>query len=221
KVTIVLFVIVVGAFHVNPANWHPFAPFGLTGISFFGKTVAGQSGPAGEPLGVLAGAAIVFFAYIGFDSVSTHAEEAKNPKRDVPIGIIASLLICTVLYIAVVAVLTGMVSYEKLSVDAGVSDAFKQAGLPWAEFIIAGAGVAGITSVLLVLMLSAPRVFLAMARDGMVPASFFGDVHPRFRTPWKSTILIGAFVALMTGFLPIDALLHMTNIGTLFAFLIV
>src|SRR6185436_8037845 len=188
---IVLFVILVGAFYVNPANWHPFAPFGYTGLSFFGKTLFGQTGPGGEPLGMLAGAAIVFFAYIGFDSVSTHAEEAKNPKRDVPIGIISSLVICTVLYIAVVAVLTGMVKYDQLSVDAGVSDAFKQAGLPWAEFIIAAAGVAGITSVLLVLMLSAPRVFLAMARDGMVPASFFGDVHPKFRTPWKSTILIG------------------------------
>jgi APA family basic amino acid/polyamine antiporter len=160
-------------------------------------------------------------SHIGFDSVSTHAEEAKNPTRDVPIGIIASLLICTVLYIAVVAVLTGMVRYDNLSVDAGVSDAFKQAGLPWAEFIIAAAGVAGITSVLLVLMLSAPRVFLAMARDGMVPQGFFGDVHPKFRTPWKSTILIGVFVATMTGFLPIDALLHLANIGTLFAFLIV
>jgi APA family basic amino acid/polyamine antiporter len=106
-------------------------------------------------------------------------------------------------------------------VDAGVSDAFKQAGLPWAEFIIAAAGVAGITSVLLVLMLSGPRVFLAMARDGMVPKHFFGDVHPRFRTPWRSTILIGVFVAFLTGFLPIDALLHLTNIGTLFAFVVV
>src|SRR5207249_4598108 len=184
-------------------------------------TIAGQVNAGGQPVGMLAGAAIIFFAYIGFDSVSTHAEEAREPRRDVPIGIIASLLICTVLYIAVVAVLTGMVSYERLSVDAGVSDAFKQAGLPWAEFIIAAAGVAGITSVLLVMMLSAPRVFLAMARDGLVPRQFFADVHPRFRTPWKSTILIGCFVALMTAFLPIDALLHMTNIGTLFAFLIV
>jgi len=177
--------------------------------------------PGGKPVGMLAGAAIIFFAYIGFDSVSTHAEEAKNPRRDVPIGIIASLMICTVLYIAVVGVLTGMVKYDKLSVDAGVSDAFKQAGLPWAEFIIAAAGVAGITSVLLVLMLSGPRVFLAMARDGMVPREFFGSVHPRFRTPWKSTILIGVFVVVLTGFLPIGALLNMTNIGTLFAFLIV
>jgi basic amino acid/polyamine antiporter, APA family len=182
----------------------------------FGATNAG-----GQPVGMIAGAAIIFFAYIGFDSVSTHAEEAKNPKRDVPIGIIASLLICTVLYIAVVAVLTGMVRYDQISVDAGVSDAFKQSGLPWAEFIIAAAGVAGITSVLLVMMLSAPRVFLAMARDGMVPPSFFAAVHPKFRTPWKSTILVGVFVATLAGFLPIDALLHMTNIGTLFAFVIV
>jgi basic amino acid/polyamine antiporter, APA family len=221
KVMAVLFVILVGMFFVNPDNWRPFAPFGMSGVSFFGKTIAGQVNAGGQPVGMLAGAAIIFFAYIGFDSVSTHAEEAKQPRRDVPIGIIASLLICTVLYIAVVAVLTGMVRYDQLSIDAGVSDAFKKAGLPWAEFIIAAAGVAGITSVLLVLMLSAPRVFLAMARDGMVPRGFFADVHPRFRTPWRSTILVGAFVAVMTGFLPIDALLHMTNIGTLFAFVIV
>jgi APA family basic amino acid/polyamine antiporter len=221
KVTVVLFVILTGAFYIHPANWRPFAPYGMTGLSFFGHTLLGQVDAGGQPVGMLAGAAIIFFAYIGFDSVSTHAEEAKNPSRDVPIGIIASLLICTVLYIAVVAVLTGMVRYDRLSINAGVSDAFKQAGLPWSEFVIAAAGVAGITSVLLVLMLSAPRVLLAMARDGMVPPSFFADVHPKFRTPWKSTILIGVFVATMTGFLPIDALLLMTNIGTLFAFLIV
>jgi APA family basic amino acid/polyamine antiporter len=170
---------------------------------------------------MLAGAAIIFFAYIGFDSVSTHAEEAKNPQRDVPIGIIASLVICTILYIAVVAVLTGMVKYDQLDVNAGVSDAFKKAGLPWAEVIIASAGVAGITSVLLVMMLSAPRVFLAMARDGLVPKSVFASVHPTFKTPWISTILIGIFVCVLAGFLPIDALLHLTNIGTLFAFVIV
>ena len=221
KVTAVLFVILVGAFYINPENWSPFAPYGMSGLSFFGQPLMGQVNAGGQPVGMLAGAAIIFFAYIGFDSVSTHAEEAKNPTRDVPIGIIASLLICTILYIAVVAVLTGMVRYDNLSVDAGVSDAFKQAGLPWAEFIIAAAGVAGITSVLLVLMLSAPRVFLAMARDRMVPPSFFGAVHDKFRTPWKSTILIGVFVATMTGFLPIDALLHLANIGTLFAFMIV
>ena len=123
------------AFYINPDNWRPFAPFGWTGISFFGNTVFGQTGPGGEPLGMLAGAAIIFFAYIGFDSVSTHAEEAKNPQRDVPIGIIASLVICTVLYIAVAAVLTGMVRYDRLNIDAPVSDAFRQVGLTWAQFI--------------------------------------------------------------------------------------
>jgi APA family basic amino acid/polyamine antiporter len=221
KVAVVLFVIVAGAFYIDPQNWTPFAPYGMSGVSFFGRPLLGQTNASGEPVGMLAGAAIIFFAYIGFDSVSTHAEEARRPTRDVPIGIIASLLICTVLYIAVVAVLTGMVSYEHLSVDAGVSDAFKQANLPWAELLIAAAGVAGITSVLLVLMLSAPRVFLAMARDGMVPQGFFGDVHPKFRTPWKSTIAVGAAVAVMAGFLPIDALLRLANIGTLFAFTLV
>jgi APA family basic amino acid/polyamine antiporter len=170
---------------------------------------------------MLAGAAIIFFAYIGFDSVSTHTEEAKNPQRDVPIGIVASLLVCTVLYILVVAVLTGMVKYDQLDINAPVSRAFQQQGIGWAEGLIALAGVAGITSVLLVMMLSGPRVFLAMARDGLVPRKTFGDVHPKFRTPWKSTILIGLFVIVLAGLLPIDALLHLTNIGTLLAFVIV
>lgn len=221
KLAAVLFVIGVGAFYVNADNWQPFAPYGWTGLSFFGNHVAGQADAGGTPLGMLAGAAIIFFAYIGFDSVSTHTEEAKNPQRDVPIGIIASLLICTVLYIGVVAVLTGMVRYSEIDPAAGVSDAFKQQGLDVAEVIIAVAGIAGITSVLLVMMLSGPRVFLAMARDGLVPKGFFGDVHPKFRTPWRSTILIGVFVCLLTGFLPLGFLLHLTNIGTLFAFVVV
>jgi basic amino acid/polyamine antiporter, APA family len=221
KVAAVLFVILVGAFYVNPANWNPFAPYGWTGVNVFGHHVAGQQTEGGKPIGMLAGAAIIFFAYIGFDSVSTHAEEAKRPQRDVPIGIIASLLICTVLYVGVVAVLTGMLKYDQIDVNAGVADAFDKRGLGGAQFIISAAGVAGITSVLLVMMLSAPRVFLAMARDGLVPKSFFADVHPRFRTPWKSTIAIGLFVTVLAGLLPIDALLHLTNIGTLFAFVIV
>lgn len=222
KLAAVLFVICVGAFFINRENWtRDFAPYGWTGVGFMGIPLLGQRNGEGDPIGVLAGAAIIFFAYIGFDSVSTHAEEAKKPQRDVPIGIIASLIVCTVLYIGVVAVLTGMVPYQDLNKDAGVADAFKRAGLGWAEFIISVAGVAGITSVLLVMMLSAPRVFLAMARDGLVPRSVFANVHPRFRTPWISTIIIGVFVAALTGFLPIDALLHLTNIGTLFAFVIV
>lgn len=221
KLAAVVFVILVGSFYINPANWVPFAPMGWTGIGILGYHLHGEVNAGGEPVGMLAGAAIIFFAYIGFDSVSTHAEEAKNPQRDVPIGIMASLVICTILYIGVVAVLTGMVKYDQIDTEAGVSVAFKQNGLPWAEVIIATAGVAGITSVLLVMMLSAPRVFLAMARDGLVPKKIFAEVHPTFKTPWISTILIGFFVALLTGFLPIDALLHLTNIGTLFAFVIV
>ncbi|MCA1631716.1 MAG: amino acid permease, partial [Acidobacteria bacterium] len=197
KLAAVLFVILVGAFYINPDNWVPFAPYGWGGVTVFGHTVWGET-VGGNPVGMMAGAAIIFFAYIGFDSVSTHAEEAKNPSRDVPIGIVASLLICTVLYIAVVAVLTGMVKYNKIDTGAGVSVAFTSVGLVWADAIIATAGVAGITSVLLVMMLSGPRVFLAMSRDGMVPPSFFGAVHPKFRTPYKTTILIGAAVAIMT-----------------------
>jgi APA family basic amino acid/polyamine antiporter len=221
KLVIVLFVIAVGAFYVNPENWKPFAPYGLTGVSFFGHTLFGQTGRGGEPLGMLAGAATIFFAYIGFDSVSTHAEEAKRPQRDVPIGIIASLILCTVLYIAVAAVLTGMVPYDRINIDAPVSDAFRQVGLPWAQFLVSLGALTGITSVLLVMMLSQPRVWLAMARDGLVPPGFFGAVHDRFRTPWKSTILTGVFVATMASLFPLRILAEMTNIGTLLAFVIV
>jgi len=221
KLVIVVLVIGVGAFYVNPANWHPFAPFGFTGISFFGKTIFGQSDAGGQPLGMLAGAAIIFFAYIGFDSVSTHAEEAKRPHRDVPIGIISSLFVCTALYIAVSAVLTGMVRYDRIDINAPVSDAFKQVGLPWAQFLVSLGALAGITSVLLVMMLSQPRVLLAIARDGLLPASIFGAVHPRFRTPWKSTILTGIVVAILGAFLPLRILAELTNIGTLLAFVMV
>jgi len=221
KLAIVVFVIVVGAFYIKPENWHPFAPYGYTGISFFGKSLSGQTGGGGEPLGMLAGAAVVFFAYIGFDSVSTHAEEARNPKRDVPIGIITSLILCTVLYIAVSVVLTGMVPQNKINIDAPVSDAFRQAGLPWAQFLVSLGALTGITSVLLVMMLSQPRVLLAMARDGLLPKSFFGAVHKRFRTPYKSTILTGIVVSLMAAFIPLRILAELVNIGTLLAFVVV
>jgi APA family basic amino acid/polyamine antiporter len=221
KVAIVLFVIGVGAFYVNPANWRPFAPFGLGGVSFFGHTLFGMENADGTALGMLAGAATIFFAYIGFDSVSTHAEEARNPQRDVPIGIMSSLIICTVLYIAVSAILTGMVPYNQIDINAPVSNAFAKVGLPWAQFLISAGAIAGITSVLLVMMLSQPRVMLAMARDGLVPVSFFGAIHDRFRTPWKSTILTGCFVALMAALLPLRVLAELVNIGTLLAFVIV
>ena len=221
KVAAVVFVIAVGAFFVNPDNWHPFAPFGFTGLNFFGHTLLGQTDAGGKPLGMLAGAALAFFAYIGFDSVSTHAEEARRPQRDVPIGIIVSLVLCTLLYMGVVAVLTGMVPYGELDVAAPVADAFRRVGLRWAQAIIAVAGLAGITSVMLVMMLSQARVLLAMSRDGLLPGGFFAAVHERFRTPWKSTIASGLFVASLAAFLPISVLLMLVNMGTLFAFAVV
>lgn len=201
KLTVVLFVIVAGSAYVKPANWHPFMPFGFTGVA--------------------SGAAYVFFAYIGFDSVSTHAEEARNPQRDVPIAIITSLLLCTLLYIAVAAVLTGMVPYSEIDINAPLAAAFVRYGRSAAVLFISLGAVAGITSVLLVLMLSQPRVFFAMARDGLLPYSFFGAVHPRFRTPHKATILTGSLVALVAALFPIHVLAEMVNIGTLFAFVVV
>jgi APA family basic amino acid/polyamine antiporter len=221
KLGAVVFVIAVGAFYVNPANWHPFAPYGYTGLQVFGHSLLGRSDPGGNPIGVLAGAALAFFAYIGFDSVSTHSEEAKNPQRDVPIGILVSLVLCTLLYIGVVAVLTGMVPYDQLDMNAPVADAFRRVGLRWAQFLIAAAGIAGITSVLLVTMLSQARILLAIARDGLLPPGFFAAVHERFRTPWKSTIVTGLFVASLAAFLPISVLLMLVNMGTLLAFVIV
>src|SRR5438552_1706468 len=201
KLVIVLFVIGVGAAYVRPQNWHPFLPFGWHGV--------------------MQGASYVFFAYIGFDSVSTHAEEARNPQRDVPIGIITSLALCTVLYILVAAVLTGMVPYTEINIDAPVAGAFASRGLPVAVFIISLGAVVGITSVLLVLLLSQARVLLAMARDGLIPREFFAAVHPRFRTPHKATILTGVLVAIVAALFPLRILAELVNIGTLMAFVIV
>ncbi len=221
KLAVVGMVIAVGAWYVNPAHWSPFAPYGWGGLTLFGHAVWGRTNEAGAPLGMLAGAALVFFANIGFDAVSTHAEEARNPQRDVPIGIIASLLICSALYVAVSAVLTGMLPYNQISLEAPVSEAFKSVGLTWAQFVVAGGAFAGITSVLMVLMLSQPRVLLAISRDGLLPRSFFAAVHPRFRTPWKTTILTGVVVAAGSSLLPLDALAELVNIGTLLAMVMV
>jgi APA family basic amino acid/polyamine antiporter len=201
KVAVVIFVIVVGAAHVNPDNWHPFLPFGTSGV--------------------LQGAGYIFFAYIGFDSVSTHAEEARNPQRDVPIGIVASLAICTVLYILVAGVLTGMVRYDHIDIHAPVAHAFADHGMPVAVFLISVGAVVGITSVLLVLLLSQARVLLAMARDGLISKAFFGAVHPRFQTPHKATILTGVIVAAVAALFPLKLLADLVNIGTLMAFVVV
>lgn len=201
KLGVVLFVIAMGIPHVDPANWTPFFPFGLSGT--------------------LAGASYVFFAYIGFDSISTHAEEARNPDRDVPFGILVSLGVCTLLYIAVAAVLTGMVPYTEIDIDAPIVAAFSGKGLGAASVIISLGAVAGITSVLLVMMLSQARVLLAMARDGLLPFWLFGAVHERFRTPHRSTVLVGVIVGVVSSLVPLKALADLVNIGTLFAFVVV
>lgn len=202
KIAAVLFVIVLGAGYVQPSNWVPFLPYGWAGVG--------------------RGAALIFFAYIGFDSVSTHAEEAKNPKIDVPIGIISSLLVCTVLYIAVAAVVTGMIPYPQIPLDAPIAGVFEQVvANRFAPLIITVGALTGITSVLLVMLLSLPRVLLAMSRDGLLPYSFFGAVHTRFRTPYKATILGGIVCGLTASLFPLESLGHMVNIGTLFAFVVV
>jgi APA family basic amino acid/polyamine antiporter len=173
--------------------------------------------------GILSGAAAIFFAYIGFDVVSTSAGEAINPKKDVPFAIITSLLICTVLYILVSLVLTGMINYKEITGDAlkaPVAFAFDHVGKPWAVFVITAAATAGLISVMLVMMLGQTRVFLGMAKDGLLP-NFFKQIHPNFQTPWKSTILVGLVVSLVASFTPIGVLSDMTSFGTLFAFAMV
>jgi APA family basic amino acid/polyamine antiporter len=200
KLAIVLFFIALGFGHVNSANWTPYFPFGYTGM--FG------------------GAAFIFFAYIGFDAVSTAAEETKNPSRDLPIGIIGSLAICTVLYIIVVAILTGMVPYKLLNVASPVAFAMDHVGLGWASAVISLGAIAGLTTVLLVMMYGQTRVFFAMSRDGLLPA-VFSRVHPKFRTPGVSTIIFTIFIALIAAFTPIDIVGSLTNMGTLIAFILV
>ena len=217
KVSVVLFVIFAGLKYVRVNNWtDDFAPFGYGGMTLFGSPVLG-----GSDKGMLAGAAGIIFAYLGFDAVSTQAEEAKNPRRDLPIGIIGSLAICTILYIAVSAVLTGMVPYSQIDVNAPVARAFEKVGFASAQFIITIGALAGITSVLLVMMMGQPRIFLAMARDGLLPSKLFGAVHPTWKTPYKSTIITGLAVATAASLLPLNILADLTNIGTLFAFTLV
>jgi APA family basic amino acid/polyamine antiporter len=170
---------------------------------------------------VLTAATIVFFAYIGFDAVSTQAGEAINPKKDVPFAIIASLVICTILYILVSLVLTGMVKYDQLDKAAPVASAFSGIGLTWAVFIITLAATAGLTSVMLVMMLGQTRIFLGMAKDGLLPKGLFGTLHAKFKTPYKSTILVGLVVSVVASLTPIDKVSEMCSMGTLLAFAMV
>jgi APA family basic amino acid/polyamine antiporter len=200
KLAIIAFFVIVGAFYVKPDNWVPFAPNGFRGIS--------------------SAAAIIFFAYIGFDAVSTAAEESKNPQRDMPIAMIASLVICTIIYILVALVLTGLVRWDQLGTAEPLATAFSAQGMHWAAGVISLGAVFATTSVLVVFQLGQPRIFFSMARDGLLPA-WAARVHPRYRTPHVTTILTGAVVATFATFLNINEVVELTNIGTLFAFVLV
>ena len=200
KLIIVAVVIVVGAFYVQPANWHPFAPHGVGGV--------------------LKGVSAVFFAYIGFDAISTTAEECKNPQRDLPKAMMWALIICTVLYVIITLVLTGMVSYKELGVGDPLSFVFARVGLPRLSGLVAVSAVFAMASVLLVFQLGQPRIWLSMSRDGLLP-QVFAKVHPRFHTPSFATIVTGFFVAVPALFLNMDLVVDLTSIGTLFAFALV
>jgi APA family basic amino acid/polyamine antiporter len=208
KVAVVLLFIAFGAAYVNSANWHPFipAPTGEKGVFGYG--------------GILTGASVVFFAYIGFDAVSVAAQEAKNPQKDMPIGILASLVICTVLYIAVAAIMTGIVPYPQLNDPAPIAVAINATGLNWLRPFIKIGAIAGLSSVILVMIMAQPRIFYSMARDGLLPP-VFKKIHPKFRTPHITTMLTGVAVALTAGIFNINELGHMVSIGTLLAFVIV
>ena len=205
KVAAVLFFLVSGIWFVQPENWTPFMPYAWSGV--------------------MTGAAVVFFAYIGFDAVSTTAEEARNPRRDLPIGIIASLVICTVLYVAVAAVLSGIIPVVEYRdnaqfLNAPVAFALASINQDWAAGLVSAGAVAGITSVLLVMLMSQPRIFFSMSRDGLLPPGV-SKVHPRFQTPYITTIITCVIVAITAGLVPIQVVGEMTSIGTLFAFVVV
>ena len=212
KVAVVLFVIIAGAFYVDTSNWVPFIPEQV--IDAQGNSHYGWSG-------VVTAATIVFFAYIGFDAVSTQAGEAVNPKKDVPFAIVASLIICTILYILVSLVLTGMVKYNQLDLRAPVASAFEGVGFKWATYLIVIAATAGLTSVMLVMMLGQTRIFLGMAKDGLLPFSIFGKIHPEFKTPYRSTLLVGLVVSIVAAITPINTVSEMCSMGTLLAFAMV
>jgi APA family basic amino acid/polyamine antiporter len=226
KVAIVLLVIGVGIFYVQADNYTPFVPpaepteagSGLTAPLI--QTLFGFAPSTLGIGGIFAGAAIVFFAFIGFDIVATAAEETKNPKKGLPRGIIGSLAICTVLYVAVSLVVVGMQHYTELSTAAPLADAFRSVGLPFFSGVISVGALAGLTSVVMILMLGQSRVLFAMSRDRLLPRGL-AAVHPRYGTPYKITLITGAVVALLAGFVPLDTLAELVNIGTLFAFVLV
>ena len=208
KVAVVIAVIALCIGKVNPANWQPFIPANTGVREAFGVS------------GIIAGAGVVFFAYIGFDAVSTAAQEAKNPQRDMPIGILGSLLICTVLYMIVSAIATGVVPYAELDVPDPIAKVADVAGLGWFAGLIKVGAIAGLSSVILVQMMGQTRVFYSMSKDGLLPA-WVNTIHPRFRTPWITTIAVGIAVSIPAGFLTVTEAAHLVSIGTLLAFAIV
>lgn len=199
----------VAVFHVQPENWSPFMPFGWFDHTADGKTV-----------GVLAAASLVFFAYVGFDAVSTAVEEAKDPQRSVPIGIMTSLVFCTLIYIVVSGLLTGILPYAELNVSSPVAYALQQIGINWASALVATGVIAGLTTVMLVLYYALTRIILAISRDGLLPP-FFSKIDERTNTPVRTTVLCGVIMAVMAGFIPLGALAELVNIGTLSAFVLV
>ncbi len=208
KVGVVLLFIISGIAYIKTSNWQPFIPPNTGRFEEFGWT------------GILTGAGVIFFAYIGFDAVSTAAQEARNPQKDMPIGILGSLVICTLLYIAVSAVLTGIVPYTQLNVPDPMAVGINATGLYWMRFIVKIGAIAGLSSVILVMVMAQPRIFWTMAGDGLLP-KVFQRVHPKYRTPHITTILTGACVAITAGLFPIGVLGHLVSIGTLFAFILV
>jgi APA family basic amino acid/polyamine antiporter len=207
-ITIAVF-IAVAVGNIHPENWSPFMPFGWF-----------QTLPDGKTTGILAGASLVFFAYVGFDAVSTATEEAKNPQRDLPFGIVASLLFCTVIYIVVSGLLTGVVNYTQLNVASPVAHALNLMGFTWASSLISTGVIAGLSTVMLVLYYALTRIIFAMSRDGLL-TSFFNHVHPQTQTPVRVIVISGVVMSLIAGFIPLGELAELVNIGTLAAFVLV
>jgi APA family basic amino acid/polyamine antiporter len=233
KVSVVIAFIVIGLPYVDPANWQPLIPeqvpppppgsdmslWGQIGTALWNVVTAQNTAQYGIG-GLIAGAATIFFAYIGFEAVSTAGAESKNPARDMPIGILGSLIICTILYILTCAVLVGVVPYTELNVPAPIALAVDRIGLPWFAFVVKLGAFAGLSSVMLVLLYGQTRIFYTMARDGLIP-QVFASVHSSFKTPWVNTLLVGAIAAGFAGFMSLDALANLTNVGTLAAFAII
>lgn len=233
KVSVVIAFIVIGAPYVNPANWQPMIPdqvppppagsdmsmWGQIGDALWNVVTAQNTAQYGIG-GLIAGAATIFFAYIGFEAVSTAGAESKNPSRDMPIGILGSLIVCTILYILTSAVLVGIVPYTMLNNPAPIALAVNEIGLPWFATLVKIGAIAGLSSVMLVLLYGQTRIFYTMARDGLIP-SVFANVHKSFKTPWINTILVGVLAAGFAGFMSLDALANLTNVGTLAAFAII